>query len=156
MVTTSGRSFSTSSTASRPLLAVPTTLIPPEALRISVRRLRKNPESSTTNTDTVIQVSPRRQAEPAGVSTIRDGPGYGVLPLPGEALQQTRHVKDQRNTTIARDGGARHPLRSLQQGTQRLDDHLFLTDQLIDHEAHALGSHGHDDHMSTLGHRIMA
>src|SRR5690554_3214947 len=113
MVITSGCRARVCSTASLPLVAVPTTLICGSALSISVTRRRKNPESSTTRTLT---------------TPI-------LLTAPRVAFEQPGNIQDQRYAPIAGDCRTGHPRRAMQHTTQRLDNHLFLANQLIDNEA---------------------
>src|SRR5680860_565609 len=112
MVITSGRSDSASSTPSRPLEATPTTRICPDAVSISVSRLRKNPESSTTRTETVIRFSYRNSFAPAEPSAVM--------------LQQAGDINNERDTAVAGDRCTSHARSTLKPPPKRLDNHFFL------------------------------
>src|SRR5690554_201435 len=119
MVMTSGCSARVCSTASLPLVAVPTTLICGSASSISATRRRKNPESSTTSTLTTI-------SSPSAAARV--------------ALEQAGYIQNQRYAPVAGDSRTRHAGGTVQHAPQRLDDHFFLAHQLVDHEAYPLGT----------------
>src|SRR5690606_41907724 len=122
MVITSGCSASVCSTASWPLVAVPTTSIRGSASSISLTRRRKNPASSTTSTLTVI---------------------CPPLPSPRVALEQAGNIQNQRDAPVTSDGRSRHAGRAMEHTPQRLDDHFFLPHQLVDHKTDPLGTNRH-------------
>src|SRR5690606_33834236 len=144
MVTTSGLSFFTCSMASRPLAAVPTTSIALTGLRISRIRRRKKPESSTTNTLIAIGLScyfgpAASRAQAVLVSLTTGGPSI--------PCQQAGNIQNQGDSAVTGNGGASHARRTMQHGSQGLDHHLFLPDQLIYDQPHFLVANRNDHHM---------
>lgn len=65
-------------------------------------------------------------------------------------FEQTRHIQNECDTTIAGDGGPGHAWGSLQQVVQRLDHHFFLANQIIHDKAYLLSANLHYDHMARI------
>ena len=69
-------------------------------------------------------------------------------------LQQAWHINNECNPAIAGNSGTGHAWRTLERSPKGLDNHFFLTNQLVDHEPDLLGTHGHNDNMGVIGHLL--
>src|SRR6056297_2019263 len=71
-------------------------------------------------------------------------------------LQQAWNINNEGDAAIAGNRCPGHPGRALQGMAQGFDHYFFLTNQLVNHEAHTVSAHRNNHHVTVAGFRCAA